>query len=661
MKATPRKLAYADSDKEDPAGSLAKGFSDRFSLESSGTSDTRRQTRSTIKSQKTPSKNKEPTHLRRSRRLEDQSTTREKARRERSKSRRKRSGHQETSSDSEYEEGNKDPEDHLGIFSAAAEQEECVEELSQKFLEEFSQQKRYAKDPTEIHGIKRRQNEGLQAFMDRFKSESSHIKGVPPVLGRKLQEILLRKEASDVMDESPSKQSLLDRVGSLVDRSDIGKFHAKEKNHVVRHVALQIERLFSVQTAGLSRIRRCKISMIGFSKETYHPLGVIDLRVTLGKEGRSKTRMMEKVLADQRGWNVEIYLEEIVIESKSELGLVQDVKETLLKLKRVNFKIDPTMSYFGVKEGRFIGHMRMEKAKESGWTNEAKEALRMIKRKLSKLQTLAIPKEGEDLMICLWQRNETISSVLLVERERIQIHVSYVKVVTDGPMEETLKLARREGRLGKCATEIREQVEETPDVNKGGIFNLSKGFQANSTPTTRAWRLYLGRETIEEGSGVGIILISPKEKMYSYAIWLKFKASNHAMDCEALLAGLAASANQGMKDLHVFIDSLTLVTQVEGNHTPATEQERRYKEEIMDAMVPFHRFRITHLPKILNLKAEVLTGLATIKLEFLNQEVSVGIKTRPSVEETSNSKKGKATSKELGVKPNCNHEASGSN
>ncbi|GJW37533.1 reverse transcriptase domain-containing protein [Tanacetum coccineum] len=133
------------------------------------------------------------------------------------------------------------------------------------------------------------------------------------------------------------------------------------------------------------------------------------------------------------------------------------------------------------------------------------------------------------------------------------------------------------------------------------------------------------------------------------------------MDCEALLAGLAASANQGIKDVHVFIDSLTLVTQVEGNHTPATEQERRYKEEIMDATVPFHRFRITHLPKILNLKAEVLTGLATIKLEFLSQEVSVCIKTRPSVEETSSSKKGKATSKALGEKPNCNHEASGSN
>ncbi|GKE25847.1 reverse transcriptase domain-containing protein, partial [Tanacetum coccineum] len=233
MKATPRKLAYADSDKEAPASSLANGFSDRFSLESSGTSNTYRQTRSANKSKKTPSRNIESTHLRRSRRLEDQSITKEKVRKERSKSRRKRSGHQEASSNSEYEEGskdsyedlyspykrpkppsftlritrfkyhrraelprnirvyegNKDPEDHLGIFSAAPEQEEwpmpiwckmffqtlggaarnwfddlnpksvdSFEELIQKFLEEFSQQKRYAKDPTEIHGIKRRQN-----------------------------------------------------------------------------------------------------------------------------------------------------------------------------------------------------------------------------------------------------------------------------------------------------------------------------------------------------------------------------------------------------------------------------------------------------------------------------------------------------------------------
>nr|GEY31172.1 reverse transcriptase domain-containing protein [Tanacetum cinerariifolium] len=60
--------------------------------------------------------------------------------------------------------------------------EDSFKELSQKFLEELSQQKGYVKDPMEIHGIKRIMNEGLQAFMDRFKSESSHIKGIAPML-----------------------------------------------------------------------------------------------------------------------------------------------------------------------------------------------------------------------------------------------------------------------------------------------------------------------------------------------------------------------------------------------------------------------------------------------------------------------------------------------
>ncbi|GKB57222.1 reverse transcriptase domain-containing protein [Tanacetum coccineum] len=178
-KATPRRLAYADFDKEAPARSLARGFFDRFSLESSGISDTRRQTHFAYKSQRTLSKNKELAHLRRSRRLEDRSITKEKTRRERSKSRGKRSGYQETSSNSEYEKGGAARKwfDDLDPKSV-----DSFKELSQKFLEEFSQQKRYAKDPTEIHGIKRRQNEVLQAFMDRFKSESSHIKEVPPVL-----------------------------------------------------------------------------------------------------------------------------------------------------------------------------------------------------------------------------------------------------------------------------------------------------------------------------------------------------------------------------------------------------------------------------------------------------------------------------------------------
>ncbi|GJU23523.1 hypothetical protein Tco_1156865 [Tanacetum coccineum] len=81
----------------------------------------------------------------------------------------------------------------------------------------------------------------------------------------------------------------------------------------------------------------------------------------------------------------------------------------------------------------------------------------------------------------------------------------------------------------------------------------------------------------------------------------------------------------------------------------------------MDATALFHRFWITHLPKALSPKAEVLTGLTTIKLEFLNQEVSVGVKTRPSLEVEDNSNGNGTTEKAAVRKPNFIWENSGSN
>nr|GEU76282.1 hypothetical protein [Tanacetum cinerariifolium] len=148
MKATPRKLAYADFDKKAPV----------------------KQTRSTIKSQKTPSKNTKPTHLRKLRRLEDRSTTKENARRERSKSRRKRSEHQEMSSDFEHEEGSDDAFEDLNSPYKRPKPTPFTQRITH-----FKYHKR-AKLPWNVR------NEGLQAFIDRFKFESSHIKGVPPVL-----------------------------------------------------------------------------------------------------------------------------------------------------------------------------------------------------------------------------------------------------------------------------------------------------------------------------------------------------------------------------------------------------------------------------------------------------------------------------------------------
>ncbi|GKA90317.1 hypothetical protein Tco_0812187, partial [Tanacetum coccineum] len=145
-KMTLRKLVYEESEEENSDSSRIKDISERLSNESFGMSRTR--------------------------------------------GLRKKIRQREVSTDSEGEGGSKDPEDHLGSFLAVVEQEEwlmlvwcmmfcqtlsgavrnwfdyldpkstdSIKELSQKFIKEFLKQKRYAKDPMEIHGIKRRMNE----------------------------------------------------------------------------------------------------------------------------------------------------------------------------------------------------------------------------------------------------------------------------------------------------------------------------------------------------------------------------------------------------------------------------------------------------------------------------------------------------------------------
>ncbi|GKG40250.1 hypothetical protein Tco_0467027, partial [Tanacetum coccineum] len=52
-------------------------------------------------------------------------------------------------------------------------------ELWKAFFANFLQQKKYIKDPIEIHHIKKREADLTEAFMECFKAESMNVKGAP--------------------------------------------------------------------------------------------------------------------------------------------------------------------------------------------------------------------------------------------------------------------------------------------------------------------------------------------------------------------------------------------------------------------------------------------------------------------------------------------------
>nr|GEU45608.1 protein NYNRIN-like [Tanacetum cinerariifolium] len=160
-------------------------------------------------------------------------------------------------------------------------------------------------------------------------------------------------------------------------------------------------------------------------------------------------------------------------------------------------------------------------------------------------------------------------------------------------------LPNRKGRnVEVCLKEIvvKNKSEQMLDANEEETSKLGAKLQADLSPTPRACGIYPIKEIIKDGSGVGMILINLEEKTCLYAIRLNFNAPNNIMNYKALLAGLVASAGK-----------------------------------------------------------EMLTGLATIQLEFLNKEVSVGIKTRPTVEMESDKKERRVTGK-MPIEETCTNE-----
>nr|GFA95006.1 reverse transcriptase domain-containing protein [Tanacetum cinerariifolium] len=107
-------------------------------------------------------------------------------------------------------DGTGDPEDHIKVFQAAAQVERWAmptwchmfnstligaarvwfdelppesidgyKDLRAAFLAYFMQQKKYVKDPVEIHNIKQRDGETIEDFMKHFKIETGRMKGAP--------------------------------------------------------------------------------------------------------------------------------------------------------------------------------------------------------------------------------------------------------------------------------------------------------------------------------------------------------------------------------------------------------------------------------------------------------------------------------------------------
>ena len=83
-------------------------------------------------------------------------------------------------------------------------------------------------------------------------------------------------------------------------------------------------------------------------------------------------------------------------------------------------------------------------------------------------------------------------------------------------------------------------------------------------PGPPCWKVYIDGAVNQRGSGVGLVLESPKKTIIEKFLRLGFSATNNEVEYEALLQGMAMVQRIGEKAVEMFSNSRLVVGQVKG-------------------------------------------------------------------------------------------------
>jgi len=117
--------------------------------------------------------------------------------------------------------------------------------------------------------------------------------------------------------------------------------------------------------------------------------------------------------------------------------------------------------------------------------------------------------------------------------------------------------------------------------------------------------------SIQQGSGVGVILEGPDGLLIEKTLRFAFKASNNQAKYEALIAKMLLAKEMGAKGLLAKSDSLLVTGQVTGEYQVKDPQMAAFLEYVQVLKETFEIFELAHVPREQNARADLLVKLAS--------------------------------------------------
>ncbi|XP_073063960.1 uncharacterized protein [Primulina eburnea] len=311
----------------------------------------------------------------------------------------------------------------------------------------------------------------------------------------------------------------------------------------------------------------------------------------------------------------------------------------------------------------------LRKAKKFEWDEECMKAFDDLKKYLAELPILAKPAPGEQLYVFFSATEIAVSSVLIRQKGTEQSPVYYIShvlkgaelryavvgklalalvttarrlkpyflshpimVLTNSPLGKIMTHADISGRLVKWTTELGEY-----DIQYGPQTSIKAQALADFLAETQhvevedLWKASVDGSSTKEGSGVGVLLISPKRDELKLAVRLDFRESNNEAEYEAVLACLRAAWQVGAARVHIFSDSQLVAHQMNGSYDIKNERLIEYVREVEAAKELFTELVFKQIPREENEGADTIAKMASSLHSWKSRYVVIQVKLSTSL------------------------------
>jgi ribonuclease HI len=215
------------------------------------------------------------------------------------------------------------------------------------------------------------------------------------------------------------------------------------------------------------------------------------------------------------------------------------------------------------------------------------------------------------------------------EHKRLYRESQLAYIVSDEANPTNHPIFALDTYLGSSLLQITNDPEAPFQIRK-------KPFSDHGTPppNTSIWKMFFDRASSREGIGTGVVFMSPSQETISLSYKMEFETTNNVAEYEALVLGMKAAKEMGIREMEMFEDVELIIQQVRNVYWAKHPRLKSYRNEVWDLIDNFFSaFNISFIPREDNASVDSLAVSASLFRIPLPPKIPCGveIRYRPSI------------------------------